>query len=197
MGSALELLHLAAGCILALTAWLVPRHVAGERRAALHVLLLDAAPVALGAGLLALAAGRPIFAGIIALALGAGFALADDTMRQTLREPAVFSGIGRAAAGLHPPASLPALRRPRTGAGGSCGGRGAGPGIAGFRAAAVDAAAARRTGRRGADRRRVLAFRPRAAAGGCGRHLPAAPRAASRSRTPPPSARTRRCSCMP
>src|SRR6476659_1346325 len=87
----IPLLHLIAGAVLVLAAWLVPRHVAGARQAAMHVLLLDAAPVALGAGLLALAAGRPVFAGVLALALGAGFALADDTMRQTLREPAVFS----------------------------------------------------------------------------------------------------------
>jgi hypothetical protein len=86
-----QLLHLTAGAGLALAAWLVPRHVAGARWASPHVLLLDAAPVVLGAGLLGLASGRPIFAGIIALALGAGFALADYTMRQTLREPAVFS----------------------------------------------------------------------------------------------------------
>src|SRR5688500_3374738 len=91
MAWALELLHLAAGGILALAAWLVPRHVAGARRAAMLLLLLDAAPVVLGAGLLALATGRPVFAGVIALALGAGFALADYTMRLTLREPAVFS----------------------------------------------------------------------------------------------------------
>lgn len=88
---AFDVLHLAAGGILALSAWLVPRHVAGARPAAPHVLLLDAAPVGLGVGLLALASGRPIFAGVIALALAAGFALADYTMRQTLREPAVFS----------------------------------------------------------------------------------------------------------
>ena len=86
-----ELLHLTAGAILALAAWLVPRHIAGARRAAPHVLLLDAAPVVLGAGLLVVATGRPVFASVIALALAAGFALADYTMRQTLREPTVFS----------------------------------------------------------------------------------------------------------
>ena len=55
------------------------------------VLLLDLAPLALGAGLLGLATGRPLFAGLVTLALGAGFTLADYTMRQTLREPVVFS----------------------------------------------------------------------------------------------------------
>src|SRR5258707_11791710 len=87
----IELLHLAAGAALAMAGWLIPRHIAGSRRAAVAVLLLDAAPLALGAGLLALATGRPLFAGMIVLALGAGFALADHTMRQTLREPVVFS----------------------------------------------------------------------------------------------------------
>jgi hypothetical protein len=91
MATTLQLLHLAAGIALALAAWLVPRQIAGARWAKPHVLLLDAAPVVVGAGLLALATGRPVFAGVIALALGAGFALADYTMRQTLREPAVFS----------------------------------------------------------------------------------------------------------
>src|SRR5882762_4608867 len=89
--SLIELLHLAAGAALAMAGWLIPRHIAGSRRAAVAVLLLDAAPLALGAGLLALATGRPLFAGMIVLALGAGFALADHTMRQTLREPVVFS----------------------------------------------------------------------------------------------------------
>jgi len=87
----LALLHLATGALLTLAAWLMPRHVAGARRAAPPVLLLDLAPIALGAGLLGVATGRPLFAGIVVLALGAGFTLADYTMRQTLREPVVFS----------------------------------------------------------------------------------------------------------
>src|SRR5216683_6302867 len=85
------LLHLAAGVFLGLAAWLVPRRVARARRAALFVLLLDVAPLALGAGLLGFATGRPLFAGLVVLALGAGFALVDYTMRETLREPVVFS----------------------------------------------------------------------------------------------------------
>jgi hypothetical protein len=88
---AVELLHLAAGALLAVTAWLLPRRIAGARRAALPVLLIDMAPFALGAGLLSVAAGRPLFAGIVTLAFGAGFTLTDYTMRQTLREPVVFS----------------------------------------------------------------------------------------------------------
>ncbi len=88
---AVELLHLTAGALLALVAWLMPRRIACSRRAALPVLLLDFAPLALGAGLLGFAAGRPLFAGLVTLALGAGFTLTDYTMRQTLREPVVFS----------------------------------------------------------------------------------------------------------
>jgi hypothetical protein len=91
MSGALPLLRLATGGSLALAAWLVPRRVARARRSAPWVLLIDAAPVALGAGLLLLATGRPIFAGGVALALGAALALIDHTMRQTLREPVVFS----------------------------------------------------------------------------------------------------------
>jgi hypothetical protein len=86
----IELLHLGAGAALAAAGWLIPRHIAGARRLGV-AMLLDAAPLALGAVLLALATGRPLFAGVIVLALGAGFALTDQTMRQTLREPVVFS----------------------------------------------------------------------------------------------------------
>lgn len=89
--SPLAWLHLAAGLTLAATAWLFPRHIASARRGAPAALLLDAAPLLLGAAVLCLATGRPLFAGLVVLALGAGFALADHTMRQTLREPVVFS----------------------------------------------------------------------------------------------------------
>src|SRR3989442_3315424 len=87
----IEFLHFGVGATLAAAGWLIPRHIAGARRLAVAALLLDAAQLALGAGLLALATGGPLFAGLIVLALGAGFALADHTMRQTLREPVVFS----------------------------------------------------------------------------------------------------------
>ena len=81
------------------------------------------APFVLGTGLLLLAAGRPLFAGVIPLALGAGFALTDDTMRQDLARAGRVFRIGRAAAGLHPPASLSAICR--AGAGDRrCGGGG-------------------------------------------------------------------------
>jgi hypothetical protein len=88
---ALGLLHLAAGVALVLAAWLMPRRVARSRYTSLGALLLDMAPLGLGALLLGFAWGRPLFAGLIILALGAGFTLADYTMRRTLREPTVFS----------------------------------------------------------------------------------------------------------
>jgi sulfatase-like protein len=88
---AVALLHLAAGALLVLVAWLLPRRVAHACRAAAPVLLLDVAPIALGAAVLGLATGRPLFAGLVVMALGAGFALVDYTMRETLREPVVFS----------------------------------------------------------------------------------------------------------
>src|SRR5436190_19575353 len=106
--SLIELLHLGAGAALAMAGWLIPRHIAGSRRLAIVALLLDATPLALGAGLLALATGRPLFAGMIVLALGAGFALADHTMRQTLREPVVFSESVELPQGFsHPHLELP------------------------------------------------------------------------------------------
>src|SRR5437764_94081 len=88
---ALWLLHLLGGIALAASGWLLPRRIAGAGRTAAMALLLDMAPLMSGAGLLLLATGRPIFAGVVILALGAGFALADRTMRETLREPVVFS----------------------------------------------------------------------------------------------------------
>src|SRR3954470_10496174 len=88
---ALWLLHLLGGMPLAASGWLLPRRIAGAGRTAAMALLLDMAPWVSGAGLLLLATGQPVFAGLVILALGAGFALVDRTMRQTLREPIVFS----------------------------------------------------------------------------------------------------------
>jgi hypothetical protein len=87
----LMLLHIAAGVALVLAAWLAPRRIARSRIAPVAVMLLDLLPFALGAALLAVATGRPLFAGIVIAALGAGFCLADHTMRETLHEPVVFS----------------------------------------------------------------------------------------------------------
>jgi hypothetical protein len=85
------LLQLCGGAALAATGWLLPRRIASARLTAVPALLLDMAPLALGAGILLLASGEPLFAGLMVLALGAGFALADHSMRETLREPVVFS----------------------------------------------------------------------------------------------------------
>jgi hypothetical protein len=52
---------------------------------------LDVLPVLLAASLVLTATGRPIFTGVVLISLGAGFALADRTKREALREPVVFS----------------------------------------------------------------------------------------------------------
>lgn len=82
----------AAGLALALGGWIIPRCVAGARRIGLAT-LLDAAPLAVVATLLFAASGRPVFAGAIVFALGAGFGFADRTVRETLREPVLFSAL--------------------------------------------------------------------------------------------------------
>jgi hypothetical protein len=81
-----------AGLALAGAGWLLPRWVAGARRPS-WATLLDAAPLAVVAMLLLLATGRPVYAGAIALALGGGFAFADGIVRNTLREPVLFSAL--------------------------------------------------------------------------------------------------------
>ncbi len=86
-----EPLQAAAGALLALAAWLIPRRVAKARLRCLPAVLLDLFPVVLAAGLLLIATGRPIFAGVVVLSLGAGLALADYAKREAVREPVVFS----------------------------------------------------------------------------------------------------------
>ncbi|MGH7047244.1 MAG: LTA synthase family protein [Stellaceae bacterium] len=85
------IVEFAAGAALALAAWLIPRRVAGTRLAARPALLIDLAPVLLAALLLMIVSRRPIFSGLVLLSLGAGFALADQTKREAVREPVVFS----------------------------------------------------------------------------------------------------------
>ncbi|HVH82528.1 MAG TPA: hypothetical protein VM782_24245, partial [Stellaceae bacterium] len=85
-------LHGAFGPALALAGWLIPRRIAKARRLSLAA-LLDMAPPAFVMTMLLLATGRPIFAGIVVFALGAGFAFADRTMREVLREPVVFTAL--------------------------------------------------------------------------------------------------------
>ena len=84
-------LHIAVGGVLALAAWLIPRHVARAKPAGSLVVLLDFLPVLVVGSIALTATGRPIFTGALLLSLGAGFALADRTKRQVLREPVVFS----------------------------------------------------------------------------------------------------------
>ena len=84
--------QVAFGLILLLTGWALPRRVAGSRTLTLAT-LLDAAPLAFMTMVLFLATGRPIFASAASFALGAGFAFADRTVRDTLREPVVFTAL--------------------------------------------------------------------------------------------------------
>src|SRR5271166_48641 len=86
-----EALHIAVGGVLALAAWLIPRYVANSRRTRSPALLLDLLPVLIAGSLALTATGRPIFTGALLVSLGAGFALADRTKREALREPVVFS----------------------------------------------------------------------------------------------------------
>jgi hypothetical protein len=86
-----EPLSLAIGAAAALAGWLIPRRVAGARLVWSAAVLLDLFPVLLATGLLLVAVGRPMFAGLVVLSLGGGFAFADRTKRETLREPIVFS----------------------------------------------------------------------------------------------------------
>jgi hypothetical protein len=86
-------LQLGAGGALMLAGWLIPRHVAAARSAALPAVLVDLLPVGLGATLLLIATGRPIFSGLVVFALSSGLALADRTKRAVLREPVVFSDV--------------------------------------------------------------------------------------------------------
>jgi hypothetical protein len=86
-----EGLRWSVGGAAALAAWLIPRRVAGARLAAKPAMALDILPVLVAGALLLIGTARPMFSGIVLLALGSGFALADHSKRQALREPVVFS----------------------------------------------------------------------------------------------------------
>src|SRR5262249_19250562 len=86
-----DLLHVGLGAALGFAAWFIPRRVAAARATGVIALLLDLSPFVLGGGFLLLASGRPILTGAALLSLGAGFPLADQTKRRSLREPVVFS----------------------------------------------------------------------------------------------------------
>jgi hypothetical protein len=84
-------LHIGVGGALALAAWLIPRRIAEAKTAGSPALFLDLLPVLLAGSLVLTATGRPIFTGVVLISLGAGFAVADRTKREVLREPVVFS----------------------------------------------------------------------------------------------------------
>src|SRR6516225_4321925 len=86
-------LHIGVGGALALAAWLLPRRIADAKTVRSIALLLDLLPVLLAGSLMLTATGRPIFTGVVLISLGAGFAVADRTKREVLREPVVFSDI--------------------------------------------------------------------------------------------------------
>jgi hypothetical protein len=85
------LLHIGFSGVFVLAAWLIPRRVAEVQTTGIPALLLDLSPILLGGGLLFIATGRPLFSGLLLFSLGIGFALADRTKREVLREPVVFS----------------------------------------------------------------------------------------------------------
>ncbi len=84
-------LQIAVGGLLALGTWLLPRYVAKAGVHSTPALLLDFFPILLAGSFVLTATGRPIFTGALLISLGAGFALADRTKREVLREPVVFS----------------------------------------------------------------------------------------------------------
>ena len=83
----------AIAAAMAAVAWMVPRRVAGARVTTIPAVALDVLPFLLAGALLLTATGRPLFAGLVLLALGSGFALADIAKREALREPVVFSDV--------------------------------------------------------------------------------------------------------
>jgi hypothetical protein len=83
--------EIAAGAVLVLAAWLIPRRVAATKAGDPRAVLLDLFPALLAALMLLIATARPLFTGLVLLSLGAGFALADQTKREAVREPVVFS----------------------------------------------------------------------------------------------------------
>jgi hypothetical protein len=74
-------------------AWAIPRLNAGTRFEFGAALWVDLAPFGSTFVLLSLITGRPLFAGLVVVALAAGFVVADRAMRDTLREPVVFQAM--------------------------------------------------------------------------------------------------------
>ncbi|MDP3858094.1 MAG: LTA synthase family protein [Stagnimonas sp.] len=102
------------GIGLLLAGWQLARRVADTPWRWSRALAVDAVlPLLIFTSLLALSA-RPLFAGVVSLAMGAGWARADRDKRRVLREPIVFSDIAQALDMLrHPKLALPF---PNTGA---------------------------------------------------------------------------------
>jgi len=97
-----------AGAALLLLGWSLTRRAAAARWRLTPTLLLDCAPpLTLFATSLALSA-RPLLAGLITLAAGAGWARADADKRRVLREPIIFTDLFQIADILrHPQLALP------------------------------------------------------------------------------------------
>ncbi len=187
----LPLLHFAAGAALVAASLLIPRHIAKARLSSLPAVLLDIAPLLLGAALLLLATGRPLFAGVIILAAGAGFALADDTMRDTLHEPVVFSeAVELPQVFTHPQLYLP-FAGPSLVIGGALGALFGALALLFLEPPLWPPRVPRSPGlHRAADRHRHRRRIPAAAWRGCGGAAPAAAQAASRFPTRKNSARS-------
>jgi len=96
MSNLINLHSLEAGIVLAFSGWLLLRAACGARLNWSVALLLDAAIPATCFALLALATARPVFAGIITLALAAGYAYADRAKLKVLAEPVVFTDVFQA-----------------------------------------------------------------------------------------------------
>ncbi len=107
-----------AGLVIALLGWYAPRLVASTRFRWSSILLLDLAmPAALFALVAALTA-RPVFAGVMTLAIGAAYAYADRSKRLVLREPIVFTDVFQAPDIFrHPELALPFPHKGRIAAG--------------------------------------------------------------------------------
>lgn len=96
MSNTINFHSLGAGAVLAFSGWMVLRIAT---RAALRwsaMLLLDMALPATCFMLLAAATARPVFAGVITLALSAGYAYADRAKLKVLAEPVVFTDVFQA-----------------------------------------------------------------------------------------------------
>ncbi len=81
------------GLLLAFVGWMLPRRVASTRWQWSPMLLLDAVlPLTLLASVTVLSS-RPLFAGVVTLAIGAVYAYADRSKRRVLAEPIVYTDV--------------------------------------------------------------------------------------------------------